>query len=146
MKRIYLIPLIITLALNSYAQKNEAIDPEKVRPEIEALGKQFSEEFRNKDSIALANHYLPDAMLGQTKGRDKIQTAWHRMIDNASTKGTPNLLFETSSIATDEEFIVELGNIKWADENGNVISSGKYVVVWKEVDGQWKIYRDWGIK
>lgn len=144
MKRIYLLVFFTLLKLSSSAQKSEFIDPVKVRPEIEALGKQFSEEFKNKDSIALANHYLPDAMLGSTKGNDKILSAWNRMIQHAIKKGTPNLLFETTSIATDEENVVELGNILWTDIEGNVKSTAKYVVIWRLVDGEWKIYRDWG--
>ena len=143
-KRIYLLVFLTVLKLSSYAQKNEFIDPEKVRPEIEALGKQFSEEFLNKDSVALANHYLPDAMIGSIKGHDKILSAWNRMIQNATAKDNPNLLFETTSIATDEENVVELGNMHWADVDGNVKSTGKYVVIWRLVDGEWKIYRDWG--
>jgi len=117
----------------------------EARIKIEALVKQFSEEFRNKDSVALADHYLSNGMLGSVKGHDKIVSTWSKMIQNASDKGTPNLLFITNSITTDDEYIIELGVAQWADENGNVKSEGKYLVVYKQEGGELKLYRDWGL-
>jgi len=126
-------------------QKTGFIDVSRARVQIEALGKQFSDEFSNKDSIALANHYLSNGMLGSVEGRDNIVSTWNKIIQNASDKGTPNLLFITNSVTTDDEYIIELGVAQWTDENGNVKSEGKYLVVWKQKDGEWKIYRDWGL-
>jgi len=126
-------------------QKSNFIDASEARIKVEALGKQFSDEFRNKDSVALANHYLPDGMLGSVKGRDNILSTWHRMIQNGEAKGTPNLFFVAKSVTTDEEFIIELGVAQWADKDGTVKSEGKYLVVYKQVDGELKLYRDWGL-
>lgn len=126
-------------------QKEGFIDTSEARIQIEALGKQFSDEFRNKDSVALANHYSPDGMLGSVKGHDNIVSTWNKMIQNASDKGTPNLLFKPNSITTDDEYIIELGVARWADQNGNVKSEGKYLVVYKREGGELKLYRDWGL-
>jgi len=126
-------------------QETGYIDVARARAQVEALAKQFSNEFKNKDSIALANHYLSDGMLGSVKGRDNIVSAWSRMIQNASDRGTPNLLFITNSITTDDEFIIELGVARWTDQDGNVKSEGKYLVVYKQVGDELKLYRDWGL-
>ncbi len=132
-------------APNDEAESNQTagfIDSSSVRTTIEALGSQFSEAFRNQDSVALANFYASDGMLGSVKGHDNLVSAFHRMISNASE---PELLFKTNSITTDDEYIIELGIAQWADNQGNVKSEGKYLVVWKQEDGEWKMYRDWGL-
>jgi len=126
-------------------QQSAFINPTQVRAEIEAMGRQFSEDFRNQDSLALAAFYTPDGMLGTVKGRDKLVSAFHHMIQNAVEKETPYLLFKTSAITTDEEFVIELGKSRWANKDGKEIRGGKYVVVWKKLEGQWKIFRDWGL-
>lgn len=121
------------------------IDALKVRDKIESLGKQFSQEFRNKDSVALANFYMSDGMLGSVKGRDNLVSTFNKMIQNAAENGTPNLLFITNSITTDDEYVIELGIAQWADDDGNVKRKGKYLVVWKQEGNEWKMYRDWGL-
>lgn len=125
------------------AQPPSFIDADYARQAVEAVGRQFSEDIWNKDSMALAGHYAADGMLGSIKGRDNLVSAWSRMIRNGTEQGIPRLLFVTNSITTDEEFIIELGKAQWADENGNVKSESKYLVVWKNEGGEWKIYRDW---
>ena len=126
-------------------QKESFIDVTKARPEIEAVNKQFSEDFKNKDSVALANHYASDGMLGSVRGKDKLVSTWHRMIQNALKNGTPDFLFTTSSLASDDEYVVELGKYRFVDQDGNIKDHGKYVVVWKKEGGEWKIYRDNGL-
>ena len=130
---------------NKSGHDSSFIDASRVRENIEALGKQFSLEFQNKDSVALANHYASDGMLGSIKGHDNLVSAWNRMIRNASGNGTPNLLFITNSITTDDEYVIELGRARWADTAGNIKREGKYLVVWKKENSEWKIYRDWGL-
>ena len=126
-------------------QKTSFIDVSKARPEIEAVNNQFSKDFKNQDSVALTNHYASDGMLGSVKGKDKLVSTWHRLIQNALKDGTPDFLFTTNSLASDDEYVVELGSYRFVDQNGNVKDHGKYVVVWKQEGGEWKIYRDNGL-
>jgi len=121
------------------------IDIAQVRPEIEARDKQFSEAFRNQDSVALANFYASNGTLGSIIGKDNLVTTLNRMIQSAIEDGRPNLLFTISSLTSDEEYVVELGIYQFVDTDGNVKEHGKYVVVWKQEDGKWKIYRDVGL-
>ena len=127
-------------------QNTSFINGSEARSTVEALGRRFSEAFLNKDSLALAKFYASDGMLGTVKGHDNLVSAFDRMIRNASENGTPGLLFATTSVTTDDEYIIELGNAQWADSNGSVKrDGGKYLVVWKQEGNGWKIYRDWGL-
>ena len=150
---LYLWAAMLTLAVNSCSgpQKSAAvvnpsfIDIVKARPEIEAVNKQFSEDFRNRDSVALANHYASDGMLGSIKGKENLVSTWGKMIREDHGNGKPDVQFETNSLASDEEYVVELGIYRLADKNENIKEKGKYVVVWKKEGGEWKIYRDTGL-
>jgi len=51
----------------------------------------------------------------------------------------------TTSLSTDSEFLVELGTYEIKDSKGNLKHTGKYLVVWKQEDGKWKLYRDLGL-
>jgi len=67
------------------------------------------------------------------------------MIRNGIKEGTPNLIFTTNSLSTDGEFLVELGIYQSKNNEGIVKLSGKYLVVWKQEEGEWKMYRDIGL-
>ena len=62
--------------------ESEKMDLQKVRLIIEDLDKQFSKDFYNGDSVALANYYSSDAKFGSLKGKE-ILSAWGRMIRNS---------------------------------------------------------------
>jgi len=121
------------------------IDLSQARPQIEALDIKFSDDFRNRDSVALANYYASDGSLGSVKGKDNLVSAFGRKIRNAAENGTPDMLFVTNSFASDDKYVVELGIYQFADEEGNIKNQGKYLVVWKQEGGEWKIYRDNGL-
>jgi len=121
------------------------INVSEARPEIEAVNNQFSVDFMNKDSVALANHYASDGMLGLVKGKENLVSAWGKMIRDDHANGKTDVQFETNSLASDDEFVVELGIYRLADKDGNIKNQGKYVVVWKKEGGEWKIYRDTGL-
>ena len=37
---------------------------------------------------------------------------------------------------------IEIGKYTLSWEGGNVLDRGKYVVIWKQESGQWKLHRD----
>lgn len=125
--------------------ESTGLDLIKVRGQIQELDDQFSEDFRNADSVALAEHYSSDGTFGSIKGKDNLISAWGKAIRYANENGTPDVLFKINAVSSDGEFVVEMGSFEFADIDGNVKSSGKYLVVRKMEDGQWKMYRDIGL-
>ncbi len=122
-----------------------AIDLIEVREILQELDDQFAEDFNNADSIALAEHYSSDGTFGSVKGKENLMSAWGKYIRYASKKGTPNVKYQISSVSSHGEFVVEVGAYEFADTNDIVKSTGKYLVVRKLEDGQWKMYRDIGL-
>jgi len=120
------------------------IDLQKARITIENLDKQFAKHFYNGDSVAIYKMYAKDAEFECLKGND-ILLAWGNQIRNAIKNDTRNLAFTTTSLSTDSEFLVETGIYEFKNSKGNLQYKGKYLVVWKQEEGNWKLYRDLGL-
>ncbi len=123
---------------------SEKIDLQKVKTIIEGIDKQFAKDFYNGDSLALAKYYSSDAKFGSLKGKD-ILSAWGKMIRNSIKDNTRNLLFTTTAFTGDSVYMVELGIYEERDDKDNLKNKGRYLVVWKQENGEWKIYRDIGL-
>ena len=117
---------------------------QKARSVIENIGKQFSEDYLKGDSVALASYYAKDGQLGSLKGKD-ILSYWGRSVRYSIKNNKRHLIFKTVAVTGDSEFLVELGTFEFKDDNNNLKDSGKYLVVWKKENGEWKIYRDIGL-
>ena len=117
---------------------------QKARTIIEKISEQFSEDYLKGDSLALASYYSKDGQFGSAKGKD-ILSAWGKSVRNSIEDNTRHLIFTTVAVTGDSEFVVELGIFELKDNNNNLKHSGKYLVVWKKENDEWKIYRDWGL-
>ena len=117
---------------------------QKAREILENIDKQFSKDYLNGDSLALASYYAKDGQFGSLKGKD-ILSAWGRSVRSSIKNNTRHLIFTTVAVTGDSEFLVELGTFEVKDDNNNIKNSGKYLVVWKKENAQWKIYRDIGL-
>lgn len=149
-----IIPVIslVMLACNSKNQPPNAeamtgsteFDMQKATAFIDSINAAFSAEVKRGDSVALAAHYSPDAelMLSNSesiKGKD-ILSAWGSMI----RMGVKDFRFTTTDITGNAGLLVETGTYEMNGANNTLIDKGKYVVVWKQENGEWKLYRDIG--
>ena len=82
MKRRLVVPLVglaISLALPTYAQQKDLVDPQTTQ-KILAIGKAFDEATNNRDAAAIAAFFTRDAVLvtpeGPIIGRQAIQN-WY---------------------------------------------------------------------
>jgi ketosteroid isomerase-like protein len=119
-------------------------DQQQTRSFIYSINARFSQELAAGDSAALASHYWPDAELlldnsEPVKGNDIIK-AW----GGAIRMGMKEINLTTTDIKGDSLFIIETGNYQMKDAKGSLLDRGKYVVVWEQRNGEWKLYRDIG--
>ena len=120
------------------------IDLQKARMIIDSLDKQFSQYYFKGDSVAIYSMYAKEARYESLRDNE-ILLSWGKQIRNSITNDTRNLIFTTTSLSTDNEFLLELGIYQIKDSKGNSKHRGKYLVVWKQEDGKWKLYRDIGL-
>jgi len=116
---------------------------EDVRSAVEAANKQFMQAVGRGDAGQLANLYTVDAQLlppGNpiVTGRQAIQGYWQ----GAFGAGLKSLMLTTAEVQASEGGAYEVGRYAIPGEGGNNADTGKYVVIWKRDDGQWKLHRD----
>ncbi len=103
----------------------------------------YGEAFANGDSAKFVNSYTSDACIYVTNapkmcGPQSI-TAF---FNGAYSMGIRNLKLTTDEITGGTEGVVETGNYELFVDKGVSIDKGKYIVIWKEENGQWKMHRD----
>jgi ketosteroid isomerase-like protein len=121
-----------------------AFDMTKAKAFVDSVNAKFTEEVRNGDSVALASHYSTDAALlfehsDPIKGKD-ILAAWGDFVRS----GVKDFTFETTDITLDGGLLVETGAYTMKTADNTLIDKGKYLVVWKQENGVWKLFRDMG--
>ena len=119
-------------------EETKATDMSVLEGEITLRLRQYENYLQKGDSIALSYMYTEDAeVLPAVAGREHIKKVFSAMIRD-SVIGN----FETTHLWGNEELLVEEGKGVWSDKSGKTASKGKYLLVWKKEEGEWKILRD----
>lgn len=137
--------LLVTICLSSmhaFSQK-ENFDLNVAKKEILVKIKAYVDALSKSDSIALGNLYTIDARIlnhgsPSTIGRPEIIKTYGEMIRGGITGSS----FITTGLWGDNNLLVEEGTGYFSLSNGKVVSKGRYLLVWKKDEGQWKIFRD----
>jgi len=128
---------------NAKASKDSlSNDDESVKAHIRKEASKFEEEVRRGDSIAMASHYSSDAIvmpsnIEPVKGND-IVNFWGSVV----RMGVKDLKLNITDIYGDGDVYAETGTLELYDADKKSLDKGKYVVVWKKENGNWKMYRD----
>jgi len=113
---------------------------------IERNTKSFSKAYMNLDYQALANHYSEDGKIFPTNsdiisGRHAIKLKWilPEGMSIKYHKVTPSEIKIIDDYAYDYGYYEGI-SLNYKNEENPF--KGKYVIVWKKVDNDWKIYLD----
>ncbi len=119
------------------------LKPVDVSDEITKANKAFMEAFKKGDAHALAMLYTSDAKIfppnsDVIESREAIQGYWETGLKMGLNDG----LLETVSAESYGNVAIEEGRYKLYVGEGQLADHGKYLVIWKKEDGQWKLYKD----
>jgi ketosteroid isomerase-like protein len=94
------------------------------------------------DSTAIAALYANDAWalppnMEPVKG-SAIAGLWGAVI----RMGIKDAKFMTDEVTGNGEILAETAHYEMYGADNKLLDKGKYVVVWKPVNGEWKLYRD----
>jgi uncharacterized protein (TIGR02246 family) len=110
---------------------------------IAAGNKQFVATFAKGDAAGLAAMYTstaqafpPNAELVQ--GRDALQKLWQ----GAMASGIKEVGLTTTEVEAHGDTAIEVGTYAMNAAGGKPIDRGKFIVIWKRENGQWKLHRD----
>jgi ketosteroid isomerase-like protein len=110
---------------------------------IAKQGQRFTDALKAGDVNLIGSLYTTDAkILDQNApsyvGRDAIIKHYADVVQDSITnmKGTSLGMWGDTTMLVDE------GTLEVSNTGGKLLDRGKYLVVWKKVDGQWLIFRD----
>lgn len=114
-----------------------------VKAAIDASNKKFGTAVAAGSAKGVADLYTDDALVlppnGEAvKGRPAIEKLFEAMI----VAGVKGATLTAQEVEGHGDTATEVGAYSVADAAGKELDRGKYVVVWKRVQGQWKLHRD----
>jgi len=135
-------------ACNNTSDKTSSTDEKKfdlaaVRTAIDSSNHIYSDAVVKGDSATIAGSYSPDAktfppnmpVMGDSKSVAAMAGGFTHM-------GIKSFSVQATDVYGDASLVVEEGKYTVGDGAGKTLDEGKYIVLWKEVNGQWKMYRD----
>jgi uncharacterized protein (TIGR02246 family) len=119
---------------------------ENVRAFIESANQKFMDAFGRADAAGIAALYTDNPKLlppgsPMMSGREVVQSFWQGTMD----MGIKEARLETLEVESQGNLASEIGRFTLTVQpQGSERSTmtGKYVVVWKNQDGTWKIHVD----
>jgi uncharacterized protein (TIGR02246 family) len=135
------------LLILTACERGGKVDPAAEEQKIRTLIGQWGTVMAAKDAKASAEFYAPDGVMMPpgapiVTGREALTSAWQDLV----AKPGFQLKIETTklTVAKAGDMAYELGTYELAfdGDQGPVRDKGKYVVVWKKVDGNWKAAAD----
>ncbi len=120
----------------------QSFDMNAARKTVADANQKFEEAVRKADSATLASLYTSDAVAMPAnsepiKGND-ILGMWGSVF----RMGIKDAKLTTNDLQGNADLLAETGTYEMFGDNNKTLDKGKYVVVWKQENGQWKIYRD----
>lgn len=117
------------------------------RQAIALANKKFEEAHLRGDAATIASQYTEDGQLlwedrEIISGRRAIEAEWRKDMGGPGRKAT----VRSAEVEEHGDWAFESGKFVVATPEGKTIYDGKYICIWKRVNGEWKIYRDMGNK
>ena len=113
------------------------------RRAIESANAQFMSAFKRSDATALANLYTSGAQLlpansDFVRGTAAIRAFWQ----NVMNMGLKTASLETVEVESHGDTAIEVGRYRLLAPGDALADQGKYIVVWKNENGTWKLHLD----
>ncbi len=113
------------------------------RTAIDVANRNFMTSFASQDSAGMASLYTDHGQLlpansDVVSGAGGIQAFWQGAFD----MGLREAVLETVELEEHGETAIEVGRYTLKANGGVLADQGKYLVIWKNDGGSWKLHRD----
>jgi ketosteroid isomerase-like protein len=138
--------VIFFSSCNNEAAKTEnatGFSLDSAKAAIAASNNVFGGCFASGDSVAFANCYTSDGCISPTGMPRMCGTQAITAFFNGGRKmGINNIVLTTEEVMGGKEAVVETGKYEMFVGDKVSAEKGKFIVVWKEENGKWKMHRD----
>jgi uncharacterized protein (TIGR02246 family) len=115
----------------------------EVREAIAAANETFMAAAKRGDVAGLAALYTENGQVlppnsDFVTGKQAIQAFWQAIRDMGIKAAT----LETVELESHGDTATEVGKYTLLGDEEQVLDEGKYIVIWKQEDGEWKLHRD----
>ncbi len=116
---------------------------EDIEAQIEAANATMCAAFGASDATAVAACYTTDAQVFPTgmdivSGTAAIEAFWK----GAMAGPAKTLTLTTTEVEQHGDTVIEVGQAEFFGADGQSLDTAKYIVIWKRIDGTWKLHRD----
>jgi uncharacterized protein (TIGR02246 family) len=134
---------LFTLLIASLLITNCSQEPKDVTDEIVKANEVFVTEFNAHNGDAIGQLYTENGRLlpvnsNVIEGQKNIGQFWNAVFE----MGIDNATITTKHVESFGDTAVEEGEYSLFGADNNKLDDGKYIIIWKKVDGQWKLDRD----
>ena len=114
-----------------------------VHDAIEAADETFMTTFSRGDAAGIAALYTENGQFlppnsDFVTGKQAIQATFQAFMD----MGIKAIKLETIEVEGYGDTASEVGRYTLEGDGGQVLDQGKFIVIWKQEAGQWKLHRD----
>lgn len=116
---------------------------EDIQSQIELANAEFMRAYAAGNTARLAARYTEDGQLlppgmAPVTGHAAIEAYWRASFEAGAAKA----ILTTLEAEQHGDTAIETGTAEILDAKGNRLDAAKYIVIWKRVNGAWKMHRD----
>lgn len=147
MKQFYFITVVTLIAsCNSSNEKEKtesSFDIGAVKSHIEEANKVYGDRFKTNDTAYYAARYCKDAVampeqIAMIVSRDSIRKFYYNDGKNRDFK----IAITATDIYGGPGAVIEEGFYTFPGDDGVIYDKGKFIAIWKQEYGKWKLYRE----
>ena len=137
---------ILFSSCNSEGDKTtsaKTLNLDSVKAAIDASNKEYGACFATGDSVKFVGFYTADACINPPNmARMCGPQAITAFFNGGYKMGIRNIKLTQEEVMGGDGSVAEIGKYELMGEKNASLDKGKYIVVWKMVDGKWKMHRD----
>jgi ketosteroid isomerase-like protein len=145
--------ILFTLLAAYLISCNSAASPEapatsnfnldSVKAYIAEMNKSYGKRFTTNDRAFYNERYCKDAAVycpnvPAVQGIDSIITFFY----GSGNNGEAVIELPPNNIYGNADLVVEDGTFNFPDGKGGSVDKGKFIALWKQEDGKWKLFRE----
>lgn len=130
-----------TPSSNTIPDSSAAFDVAAMRPVIEARNRAFTQAHVVSDSAGMVNIFTSDARVLPPNAEPVIgKRAIEILTAQYLTYGITEFREETTAFYGNQDMLIDEGTYVMVYDKGKTTEKGKYVNIWRQENGEWKIY------